>query len=275
MNNEQLIKTSHAHYSFQCLQLPPQPNVGNPVMVSNGPVGTRRTTWYYYDGAFVFQADAASRPRCFNKSCFSRCAHVQAVKKEFGLGSETDVVRGEGEDAAATYFDADEGGATFDEGGADGAATYYDAEEGGGEGTALGATVVLEPPGPDDGGSPVPSFEPFRFPPTPLHLTAMDMLERGEHGLELHRELGLILRPPLPSQTCKCGSCYTDEGLQVVRSGCFVYMECPFYSRSGVKIVEQQCPNGCDECALRFEPDAVGLFEHTSQTFFDARLVSK
>jgi hypothetical protein len=236
-------------------------------------VGTRKTTWYFYDGAFVYQADTASRPRCNNNSCFPRCAHEEAVIREFGLGAEIAMVSavGEGEDSATTYHDAQEEDVVDDEAD-EGAARYHDAEEDGGDDMVPGATAVLGTPEPDDAASPLPSSEQYTYPCRLEHHEAMDRLELRVHGLELHTKLGLILRPPLPaSQTCMCGLRYTDEGLQVVRSGCHVYMECPCYSRYDVRIVEPQCPNACDGCALPFQPDSVGLFLHTPQTFFDAR----
>jgi hypothetical protein len=109
----------------------------------------------------------------------------------------------------------------------------------------------------------------YQYPCTAEDRTAMCALELN--GLAYHANHGLVLKPPLPSPTCKCDLVYSDEGLEVVRTGCSVFMSRPQFSSSNVAVLQQHCPNKRPECTLHFKPQGSGLFQFREKTYFAAR----
>lgn len=220
--------------------------------VSHGPVGTRKTTWYYYDGSFVCLPHAATRPRCSSGSCYapSSCVHAKEVARHFHLGNWAPMAENADDAVLGSEHEAD---------------IDHDAIEGG-EDEADDVELMSEDPTDAD----VMSFlHQYQLPCIAHDRVAMCALEL--HGLADLSQFGLCLRPSMPLPICGCGLLYEDEGLELVRADCVVYMNRPQYSRSDVAVLQQHCPNRKPECTLSFKPQDWGLFQLSDKTFFAAR----
>lgn len=239
------------------VQLPACPTTGDPVEVSRGPVGTRKTTWYYYDGSFVYRPDGSTRVFCSSASCFGKCHHVQAVDAFLqipSLGQNAQEVEDE-HDMHKDEHDVPEG----DE--AEGEPMSLAGEE---------SDPDLEGSVDDDHVSPDLQHlqHGYNWPHTTSEAWAMHRLH--EEGLLAHDVLGLVLAPQAPA-LCGCGKPYCDGRFRAVRTNCTVYLPHGKYSRTGVTVVDWLCPDGMDACTLQFSAHQAGLFEMNPASFIAVR----